>query len=105
MNKIECPLPELLNMLITIQLQMKGRGREGVLAVASSSSQRKPKSRKRKRNILRANMGGSQIEFKGKEVQGKGNCYSYDQKGHWKRNYLDYLRSFKGNRLALEGLR
>ena len=53
MNKLECLLPELLNMLTTAQAQIKGKRQERVLAIASSSrSSKKKKSSSSKKKKL-----------------------------------------------------
>jgi len=66
MNKIECSLPELLNVLTIAQSQMKGKGKEWAIVVASSSSQKKPKSRKKKRTILGVMRDIGKTELKAK---------------------------------------
>ena len=49
-------------------------------------------------------MGSGRVETKGKEVQGKGYCYFCGQKRHWKRNYLDCVRSLKVKRTKGQGI-
>ena len=49
-----------------------------------------------KRNVLWARKGGGQTKSKGNEVMGNGICYFCGQKGHYKRNYPNYLRNLKG---------
>ena len=81
MNKLECPLLELLNMLITAQAQIKGKRQEGVLAIASSSrSSKKKKNYSSKKRKLRPKREVSKSKHKEKGSRGK--CFHYQKDGH-----------------------
>ncbi|XP_052172241.1 uncharacterized protein LOC127788167 [Diospyros lotus] len=94
MNKLECWLPELLNMLTIAQAQIKGKKQEGVLAITSSSktSKRKKSSSKKKKKL-----GLKRDISKNKHIENKakGKCFHCQKDGYWKRNYPVYLSSLK----------
>ncbi|XP_054015959.1 uncharacterized protein LOC128896626, partial [Hylaeus anthracinus] len=71
MNKVECSLPELLNMLITYQNQKKGKGKEVAFVMGSSSKLKGKKNNNKKANTLKAKGGTS----KNKKPLKKGKCH------------------------------
>ena len=95
MNKIECTLAELLNMLVTAQKAIHNeKGKEVALIDYSSGTEKKKgnKSKKAKERIPKALGGVSKNKGKKKvENKGKGKCFYYQEEGHWKRNCPKFL--------------
>lgn len=95
MNKIECTLSELLNMLVTAQKAIHNEKGEEVALIASSSGTRKNKgnkSKKAKERVPKATGGVSKNKSKKKvENKGKGKCFYCQGDGHWKINCPKFL--------------
>ena len=90
MNKIECTLAELLNMLVTAQKAIQGNKGKEVALIASSSKTKKKGNKKNKGKTSVVKPKGGIAKNKGKatvrEDKGKGKCFHCQGEGHWKRN-------------------
>ena len=100
MNKIECTLAELLNILVTAQKALQGsnKGKEIALIATSSGTKKKHnKKKKGKTSVVKptARVAKNQSKAIMKEELGKGKCFHCQGEGHWKRNYLKFLESLK----------
>ena len=108
MNKIECTLVELLNILVTAQKALQGsnKGKE-VALIATSSGTKKKSNKKKKGKIKVIKPTGAIAKNKGKaivrEEQGKGKCFHCQGEGHWKRNYPKFLESLKTKAKGKQG--
>ena len=75
MNKIECTLAELLNMLVTAQKAIQGsKGKETALVASSSGTRKKANKGKGKTNVVKPKGGIAKKKGKApvKEDKGKG---------------------------------
>ena len=79
MNKIECTLAELLNMLVTAQKAIQGSKGKEVALIASSSWTKKKANKKNKGKTSIVKSKGGIAKNKGKatvrENKGKGKCF------------------------------
>ena len=81
MNKLECSLLELLNMLTTAQAHIKGKRQEGVLAIASYlRSSKKKKSSSSKKKKLGPKREVSKDKYK--KMRSRGKCFHCQKDGH-----------------------
>ena len=105
MNKIECTLAELLNMLVMAQKAIEGsKGKETALIASSSGTKKKAKG-KGKTSVVKPKGGIAKKKGKApvKEDKGKGKCFHCQGEGHWKRNYPKYLESLKTKEKGKDG--
>ena len=93
MNKLECSLTELLNMLKTAEPTIKKE--KGTIMLVAGSKKKKPKNglKKSKKKAAKPNGGV-------KKDKPKGTCFHCGQDGHWKRNCKAYLDSLKSKKLG-----
>ena len=107
MNKIECTLAELLNMLVMTQKAIHNeKGKEVALISYSSGTKKKKgnKSNKAKERIPKALGGVSKNKGKKKvENKGKGKCFYCKREGYWKRNCPKFLELINGKEKTEEG--
>ncbi|PKI72735.1 hypothetical protein CRG98_006872 [Punica granatum] len=99
MIKLSCSLPELLNMLVTAYNAManKRKDKEVILVANASSSKTSKKKKSKKGYVPPSSVGVSKNKGKAKVATDKGTCFHCGNDGHWKRNYPQYLASFKAN--------
>ena len=108
MNKIECTLAELLNILVTTQKALEGNNKGKEVALITTSSGTKKKGNKKKKGKTRVVKPMGEIaKNKGKaivrEEQGKGKCFHCQGEGHWKRNCPKFLESLKTKEKGKQG--
>ena len=92
MNKIESTIPELLNMLKTVEPSVKHE-QGTVLLVDSSKKGSKRKSKQQPK-------GKKKKKGKKAEPAQKGTCHHCGKEGHWRRNCKIYLESLKKNKAS-----
>ena len=95
MNKLECLLLELLNMLTTAQAQIKGKRQEGVLAIASSSRSSMKKKSSLSKNKKKLGPKREVSKSKHKENGSREKCFHCQKDGNWKWNCREYLATLK----------
>ena len=87
MNKIDCILAELLNMLMTSQKAIQGSKGKEVVLIATSSGTKKKDNKKRKGKTSVVNPTGGIAKNRGKatvrEDKGKRKCFYCQSEGHW----------------------
>ena len=87
MNKIDCTLTELLNILVTAQKVLEGSNkRKKVVLIATSSGTKKKGNKKKKGKTRVVRPMGGIAKKKGKanvrEEQSKGKCFHCQGEGH-----------------------
>ena len=90
MNDKETSIPEMLNLLKTVEPTLMKEGKT-VMLVNSSSSKKGSKNKKKK---ITKQMGGA-AKKKVKETSSKGICVHCGKEGHWKINCKAYMESKK----------
>ena len=98
MNKIETTIPELINMLKTVEPTIK-KETKPIMMITSS----KAKNQKKKGKFLKPKGG---IKKKTKVLvtkQPKGTYFHCGVVGHWKMNYKEYLDSLKKGKASDTG--
>ena len=91
MDDKETTIPELINLLTTVEPTLMKEGKT-VMLVNSFSSR---KGSKNKRKIKITKKKGGVANKKVKETSSKGACFHYGKEGHWKRNCKVYMESKK----------
>ena len=96
MNKIDCTLPELINMHKTVEPSIK-KEQKSIMVVNSSGPSKKNKKAKKqgKKNTIKPKGGIQKKTAKNKDSSTKGPCFHCNKMGHWKRNCKEYLESIK----------
>lgn len=97
MNKLDCDLHEMLNMLIDYENQIASEKKKGTVMLVGNSSNKKNKGKGKPKRKPNAPKGGV-TKPKGKEGkadQSDAECFFCKKKGHWKRNCKEYLASLK----------
>ena len=94
MNDKESTIPELINLLKTVEPTLVKEGKTVVLVNSSSSKNKK------KRKITKQK--GEAAKKKVKETSSKGTCFHFGKEGHWKRNCKSYIES--KNKVACDAL-
>ena len=87
MNKIECTLAELLNILVTAQKALEGnnKGKEVSLIATSSGNKKKGNKKKKGKTRVVKPTGGiakNKVKFIMREEQGKEKYFHYQGAGH-----------------------
>ena len=87
MNKIECTLAELLNILVTTQKALKGNNKGKEVAIIATSSGTKKKANKKKEcktRVVKPTGGIAKNKGKAiiKEEQGEEKCFHCQGKGN-----------------------
>ena len=94
MNKLDCNLPELVNMLVTAESTLKS-SRGPILAVEQAPSKRKSQGKKKNKPAKKQKKESKPKKDTSKKAMEKGKCFHCNSNGHWRRNYLSYLESLK----------
>ncbi|XP_019463224.1 PREDICTED: uncharacterized protein LOC109362107 [Lupinus angustifolius] len=97
MNKMDCDLHEMLNMLIDYQNQIDSGKNQGFVLVVGKSNKKKGKWNNKPRKKPFAHKGGvtKPRDKKGGVDQTNVECFFCKENGHWKRNCHKYLDSLK----------
>ena len=82
MNNKETSIPELINLLKTVEPTLMNEGKT-VMLVNSSSSKKGSKSKKKKKITKQK---GGEAKKKVKETSSNGTCFHFCKECHWKRN-------------------
>ena len=81
MNKFDCTIPELVNMLVTMEETLKS-SRKTVLAVEQTSSKRKSSWKKKTKSTKKQKKESKPKKDVLKKAEAKGKCFHYDAEGH-----------------------
>ena len=95
MNKLDCTIFKLVNILVTIEDTLKS-SRGTILAMKrTSSSKRKSGWKKKSKPTKKQKKESKPKKDVLKKAAVKGKCFHCDVDGHQRRNYLLYLKSAK----------
>ena len=95
MNKFDCTILELINMLVTMEGTLKS-SRSTILAAERTSSSKWKSIGRKKVKSAKKQKRKSKLKKDGPKVaEAKEKYLHYHAKGHWKRNYPKYLESLK----------
>ena len=95
MNKLDCTIFELINMLVTMESILKS-SRGTVLTVKrTSSSKRKSTRRKKVKSAKKLKKERKPKKDSPKTAEVRGKCFHCHAESHWRRNYPKYLESLK----------
>ncbi|XP_074579600.1 uncharacterized protein LOC141836090 [Curcuma longa] len=89
-NHIESTIPEMINMLKTIEPAVKSEKKVVMLVDSSKKGS--------KRKATRQAKGKKKKKAKVTEPASKGSCHHCGKMGHWRRNCKTYLESVKGKK-------
>ena len=90
MNKLDCTILELVNILVTIEGTLKS-SRGSILAVEQTSFKRKSVGRKKAKFVKKQKKESKPKKDGPKVAEAKGKCFHYHAEGHRRRNCLKYL--------------
>ena len=95
MNKFDCTIPELVNMLVTTEGTLKS-SRGAILVVKwTSSSKRKSIGRKKVKSTKKQKRESKPKKDGPKAAKARGKYFHCHAEGHWRRNCPKYLESLK----------
>ncbi|KAI4313268.1 hypothetical protein L6164_026260 [Bauhinia variegata] len=105
MNKMDCDLHEMLNLLIDYENQVASSEKvkvSGSVNLVGNYSKGKGKGKKKPKKNPHAPKGVlNKPKGKEKKVDQKdAECFFYKKKGHWKRNCPEYLATLKDKKQA-----
>ena len=81
MNKLDCTIPKLINMLVTMERTLKS-SRDTVLTVELTSSKRKSSWKKKTKSAKKQKKERKPKKDIPKKVETKEKCFYYDAEGH-----------------------
>ncbi|KAM7510984.1 hypothetical protein LguiB_009859 [Lonicera macranthoides] len=93
MNKIQCSLPELLNMLKTAEPNIKTNGQ--ILAIDTSKGTKRKSKKTFKKVSKKAKTNEKALKASKEKSQADDPCFHCGMKGHWKWNCKAYLATLK----------
>ncbi|XP_074576281.1 uncharacterized protein LOC141832800 [Curcuma longa] len=91
MNRIESTIPELINMLKTIEPSVKNEKKAVMLVDSSKKGSKRKATRQNK---------GKKKKAKVTEPASKGPCHHCGKMGHWRRNCKAYLETVKAKKAS-----
>ena len=94
MNKLDCTIPELVNMLVTMKGTLNS-SRDTVLAIEQTSFKEKSSWKKKTKLAKKQKKENKPKKDVPKNAEAKGKYFHCDVEGHWRRNYPLYLESLK----------
>ena len=94
MNKLDCTIPELVNMLVTMEGTLKS-SKGTVPTVEQTSSKKKSTWKKKNKSIKKQKNESKPKKNVPKKAEAKGKYFHYDAEDHWRKNCPLYLESLK----------
>ena len=94
MNKLDCTIPELVNILVIMEEILKS-SRGTVLAMDGTSSKKKSSWKKKIKSTKKQKKGSKPKKNIPRKTEAKRKYFHYDAEGHWSRNCPLYLESLK----------
>ena len=94
MNKLDCNLSKLINMLVTAESTLKS-SRGPILAVEQAPSKRKSQGKKKNKPIKKQKKESKPKKDTRKKVIEKGKYFHCNSDSYWRRNYSLYLEILK----------
>ena len=95
MNKLDCTIPKLINMLVTAEEILKNL--RGIILIMewTSSSKRKSGWKKKNKSMKKHKKESKPNKNASKKAVVKEKYFHCDADGNWRRNYPLYLESLK----------
>ena len=94
MNKLDCTIPELVNMLVATEGTLKS-SKGTILAMEQTSFKRKSTRKKKIKSVKKEKKKNKPRKEVPKKVKAKEKYFHCDAEGYRRRNYPLYLESLK----------
>ena len=97
MNKLDCNLPKLVNMLVTTEGILKS-SENSILSIKQVPCKKKSQEKKKNKPAKKQKKESKLKKKTPKKTMEKGKCFHYNFNSHWRRNCPSYLESLKMKR-------
>ena len=98
MNKFDCNLSELVNMLVTAEDTLKS-SKGSIFAVERTSSKRRSQEKKKNKHMKKQKKESKPKRDAPKKDVEKKKCFHCNSDGYWRRNCPSYLEGLKKKRM------
>ena len=94
MNKLDCTIPELVNILVTMEGTLKS-SRGTIFTMEQTSSKRKSTRKKKVKSAKKQKKKNKPKKEVPNKAKAKEKYFHYHAEDHWRRNCQIYLKSLK----------
>ena len=94
MNKLDCTIPKLVNMLVTTEKTLKS-SKGTILAVERTSSKRQSTEKKKTKSAKKKKKENRPKKDASNKTEAKEKYFHCHAEGHWRKNYPKYLERLK----------